>query len=212
MGAQMNSEDSKRENIAKLGEELGILFNELWNETAWLHLKWGEYVELFGTSPSRIDLLNQSAPLFFRTVQDTLWESVLLHIARLLDPPQSMGKSNLSLQRLPNLLNEEISATVSTQINDAKIKTEFCRDWRNRHIAHHDLELALGEELTPLASASRLQVKQALESIVKVLNTISEFYMESTLFFDIMSKPGSAENLIYILDDGIKAETERQND
>jgi hypothetical protein len=53
-------------------------------------------------------------------------------------------------------------------------------------------------------------VRYALESIAKVLNTISEFYMKSTIGFDSINGPGGAEGLLYVLDDGIKADIERQ--
>jgi hypothetical protein len=84
------SDEAKIERIAKMGEELGELYDALWQQVAWLYQKWGEYVVLFGTKPSRVELLNLAAPKFFRIVQDTLWKDVLLHIARLTDP-ESLG-------------------------------------------------------------------------------------------------------------------------
>ena len=54
--------------------------------------KWNDFVELFGTKETRIDLLNGSAPRFFRIVQNVLWEETLLHLARLTDSPDSVGK------------------------------------------------------------------------------------------------------------------------
>ena len=74
---------TKAKYVAEMGERLGKRFDELWQELAWLNVKWTEHVELFGTKESRIKLLNESASLFFRIVQDTLLEGALLHIARL---------------------------------------------------------------------------------------------------------------------------------
>ncbi|WP_408068516.1 AbiU2 domain-containing protein [Vineibacter terrae] len=61
----------------------------------WLHVKWEEYVELYGKRQSRVDLLNEAAPLFFRIVQDALWADTLLHIARLTDEPNSYDKPSM---------------------------------------------------------------------------------------------------------------------
>jgi len=210
MGIYLTDEEAKQEHLEKFGDKLGSLFHELWNEIVWLHIKWAEYLELFGKAPSRIDLLNQSAPMFFRLVQDTLWENVLLHIARLTDPPKSSGKNNLSIQCLSSLVDEEIKEIITKQITNAKEKTNFCRDWRNRHIAHCDLKLAMGEQSEPLKPASRAVVKDALKSIAKVLNTISEYYVKSTIVFDSINEPGGAEGMLYVLDDGIKADIERR--
>jgi hypothetical protein len=46
--------------IEKMGEQLGAQFHALWQEVALLHLRWAEFVELFGTKRSRVDLLNHS--------------------------------------------------------------------------------------------------------------------------------------------------------
>jgi hypothetical protein len=37
-----------------MGNDLGGQFNRLYNECAWLHLKWSEYGALFGVSQSRM--------------------------------------------------------------------------------------------------------------------------------------------------------------
>ena len=65
------------------------------NLHAYIEIKWAEYKELFGTSPRRIELLNSAAGLFFRILQDTLWEDALLHLCRLTDPAKMHGKENL---------------------------------------------------------------------------------------------------------------------
>jgi hypothetical protein len=210
MGRYLTADEVEQEHIEKLGNSLGSLFNELENEVASLYMKWEEYVEMFGKAPSRIDLLNQSAPVFFRIVQESLWENIILHLTRLTDPPKSAGKNNLTIQRLPDFVDTEIRETISDQITYAKEKTGFCRDWRNRHIAHRDLKLAMGDQAKPLKSASRAKVKDALESIARILNTISEYYMKSTIAFDSIVGPGGAEDLLYILDDGIRTDIERR--
>lgn len=46
---------AKDDNVAKMGEEIGIVYSAFWQEVAWIHKKWEQYFELFGTSPERID-------------------------------------------------------------------------------------------------------------------------------------------------------------
>ena len=211
MNTKRTAEEAKQNYIEAMGEPLGSLFHELWQEVAWLHKNWKEYVELYGTKPSRIDLLNTAAPTFFRLVQDSLWEGTLLHLARLTDSPRSAGNPNLTIRRLPYLIDDlGVKASVSSLVADAIQATEFCRDWRNRHIAHRDLDLALETSAQPLKPASRKDVKDALTSIVNVLNQVTGHYMDSEAIYSKTSSPYGALSLIYILDDGIKAEEERQ--
>jgi hypothetical protein len=71
----LSADESKKENVAKMGEPLGQIYSALWQEIATLHFHWGEYVELFGNKPARITLLNDAAPFFFRMIQAHLSSS-----------------------------------------------------------------------------------------------------------------------------------------
>jgi hypothetical protein len=142
----MTAEELEKRNIAAMGEALGKQYTALYNKIATLHLYWKEYLELFGTDQKRIDRMNQSAPGFFRILQTELFQTNMLHIARLTDPPQSMGKDNLTLRNLPDLVGDKnLKNKLIGLLALAEQKTSYCRDWCNRRFAHYDLELALDE-------------------------------------------------------------------
>jgi hypothetical protein len=211
--AYRSAEEIKRQNIEKMGEPLGIQYSELWQEVARLFLNWSEFVELYGTKPGRLELLNQAAPYFFRMVQDSLWEGTMLHIARLTDPSNSQrrnDRSNLTIQNFPKLIeNEALREHVTELVAGAMVQSEFCRDWRNRRIAHRDLDLALKQSSKPLASGTRKQTTDALEAIAKVLNAIELHYLDAETAFKIGKSHSGAVSLLYVLDDGLKAEKKR---
>lgn len=205
------ADEAKAHNILVMGQDLGVLYDALWQQVVWLHNKWEQYVELYGTKPSRIAILNKAAPSFFAIVQDTLWEDVLLHIARLTDSPKSAGKPNLSFRCLPDVIGDSVvKARVADLIANSLKTSEFCRDWRNKRIAHRDLHLALGQNAAPLVPASREKVKEALKALTDVLNAISAHYCDSTTIFDLKDGSGGAVSLLYVLDDGIKSEILRR--
>ena len=211
MSSSQTPEEVRQQHLDSMGEDLGSLYHALWNELAWLYAKWDEYVEMFGTKPSRVELINQAAGHFFRVVQDSLWEDALLHIARLTDPPKSKGKDNLTIFRLPQFIDEpDVKKQVSELIEIAVDKTDFCRDWRNRHIAHKDLGLALKSGAEQLKPASRAKVKEALSSIAEVLNAVSSHYMDSTTGFEGTGNWNGAVSLLYVIDDGLRAARERE--
>lgn len=174
---EQTREEIKRGYIDKMGEPLGTQFSELWQEVAVLFINWEEYVELFGTKPERIKLLNKVAPVFFHMLQEELWETRLLHLARLTDPPISMGnkqKANLTINNLLDLIDHADTKKKVQELTAIAMKaTDFSRDWRNRHIAHRDLDLALNEAVTPLAAGSREQVGAAINAIADVMNAIN---------------------------------------
>nr|WP_249168330.1 hypothetical protein [Bradyrhizobium elkanii] len=194
-----------------MGEPLGTQFTALWNELAVLYLYWGEYIELFGAKPSRIGLMNQAAPAFFHMLQEELWESRLLHIARITDASATAGKTNLTIRNLPDLIPDAAAKATVAALVDAAIKaTEFCRDWRNRRIGHKDLKLAIGEPAKPLADASRKQVKDALKAIADVMNAVEGHYFDSETGYDLTARHSGALALLYVLNDGVKTQDERQ--
>ena len=204
------TDEAKQNYIAAMGEPLGALYHSLWQEVAWLYRKWDNYVQLYGTRESRVDLLNRSAPGFFRVAQDALWEGILLHIARLTDPPESVGKPNLTTRRVQQMVSDvAVAQQVKVLTEKAIDAAAFCRDWRNRRIAHSDLSLALDAHPSPLAPASREQVTAAMQSLVDILNAVTEHYMDTTSIFD-MGWEGDIGSLLYVLDDGLRAEAERQ--
>ena len=74
MARDSSADEVRAEYVRLMGPELGTTFCALYNEFSWLHMRWRQYAQLFGKKPSRVDLLNRAGGLFFRIVQDSLWE------------------------------------------------------------------------------------------------------------------------------------------
>jgi len=213
MADASSAEQSRQQNIAHMGEELGELYSALWQQLTWLHRKWGDYVALFGTKPERIEILNSAAPDFFGNVQTALWEDALLHLARITDSPRSAGKPNLSFRRLPDLIERpEVKQSVEILLEQALQATDFARDWRNRRIAHRDLALALQRPTEPLLPASREGVNSALQALDQVLNAIAQAYLDTTTMFKFAQDPigGGSISMLHYLRAGVRAEKERR--
>jgi hypothetical protein len=211
MAEEQTAEQVKAERIDRLGPRLGPVYHALANDLAWLQVKWSEYRELFGTSPDRIELLNSAAGLFFRILQDTFWEDTLLHLARLTDRAEMGDKRNLSIRALPELCDDpELRSKLLQLVDDAVAATEFARDWRNRHIGHRDLAVALDTTAKPLSPASRAYVSAALSAIHRVFNEVSERLLKSTLADEVIIPPTAAESLLYVIRDGLEADEARR--
>src|SRR4051812_19755280 len=97
--------ESAREIRAKyvttMGQRLGDDFAELMQDAARLHLKWNEFMGLFGDEARRA-ALNKSAPGFFYLTQVAWWNDLILHIFRMTDANKQV-LSILKLQVPPEL-------------------------------------------------------------------------------------------------------------
>lgn len=210
--ANQSAEEFEKKNVAKMGNPLGSQFSALWQEVAVVHLNWKEYVELFGRKPQRVDMLNRAAPMFFHMVQNEIWEATLLHLARLTDPSKSAGRENLTIRNLPALINDAATRTTVEKLIEVALKaTEFCRDWRNRRIAHRDLRLALNEPTSELAEGSRARVNEALRAIAEVLNAVQGHYMDAFTPFDFAARHNGAITLLHLIYRGLEANKARED-
>jgi hypothetical protein len=75
MSRHMSADEFRNASIRDMGEDLGAVYLALYSELAWLHAKWNQYRRLYARSTARLELLNQDAPRFFRTLQLTLLQT-----------------------------------------------------------------------------------------------------------------------------------------
>jgi len=140
-------------------------------------------------------------------LQEVLFEDVMLHICRITDRATVSGRETLTVTRLTKAGRKV--AGLDALLDDVHTKTAFARDWRNRHIGHQDLELALNTA-TPLKPATRQGVRDAIAAIAAALNCVERHYGGSPVAFElVMPAPGDAEALLGVLTAGVDALAER---
>jgi hypothetical protein len=206
----MTAEEVEKHHLSVLGPTAGPVYHALHNDVIWLHAKWLQFRQLYGTSSERLDILNQATGFFFRVVEDVLWDDVLLHIARLTDPAKQGIYENLTLRRLPSLFNDpKLKSELTRLVNKLDTESEFARDWRNRRIAHSEFALAVNAAATPLLGASRQSVENVLELVRSILNVIRRKCFEDEFGFQHIHVVGDAENLLYLLKFAAQADEQR---
>lgn len=159
MAESMSADEVLAKLKASMGEELGALFHVLSGELTWLCWRWREFVELFATKESRLNLVNRSVPFFFYVVRQTLWYERVLAISRLAGPmrrdpiPTSpFGASYHSSRTTP------FATRSKGLVEDMDTACEFVTPWRNKHIAHRDLERGMGRQAQPLPEVTKERI------------------------------------------------------
>lgn len=207
MSRHKSPEEVEQERSQVLGPQLGPLFHALHDEFAWLQMKWQEYRKLFAHTRERVELLNQTARTFFWILQDVLWKDVLLHLARLVDASSTGRKTNLTIQALPaSIADPTLAADVERLVGEAVARCDFAKDWRNRSLAHNDLNLRLDRATQPLEGVSREHVETALKAVADVLNRIELHYFKVATDFSRVVLTDDAESLVFHLGVAVKAE------
>ena len=196
MAEYLSAEEVRTDNITRMGDSLGDLYDRLRTEVACLHIKCHDFSKLYVSDPATVDFGNAVAPTFFHNLQRMMWEDILLHLCRLTDA----RKGTLSLIRLAGAIPKSEPALrdeVNVLATAAQGKTAFARDPRNRRIAHMEYLPARGGIAKVVVPASWQNVEDALLAFQNVLNCIERFYLEAPVNFEgSIGVPGGVESLI----------------
>lgn len=191
------AEQERDRHKRDMGEDLGKVYNVLCNEVSWLHASWEQYRHLFAKSERRIGLLNEAAGYFFRMIQLTVFEDVVLGLARLTDPIHTGGgqapHENLTLNLLPSLVSDDkLRDELKNLVGAAEVACAIPRVWRNKRLAHRDLAVALATVADPLAGISRDDVEVALAAFRALLNKLERHYWDSEVYYHGLGVPTEA--------------------
>jgi hypothetical protein len=214
LASSQTEEEIRADYVATMGPELGELQFLLWHDISWLHIRWAEYRELFGTVPSRVDLMNETAPTFFGHLEGVLWHDIFLDLSRLTDPPATSGQQNLTLRRLPSAVARlPIKDEVHSALDRVEAKARFARDWRDRRLAHRDLEHARDPKAKPLSAASRASVEEVLAAMRDLTQIAEGHFGNTTVAYEhIINAPGGASEMLYHLESGLEAIRSRKTE
>lgn len=148
--------------------------------SAWAYLI--TYIELYGhPDPTRMELLQETAPGFFSLVQSALLEALFIRLARLMDSTNSSGnasKQNLSFKRLflgnnyPNAAKK-----FKLAINDWEGNKSLLT-YRNKIFAHNDLEIARGTTPQVSIKLQAQDVTNLRQQFTKLWAVLATAYLE----------------------------------
>src|SRR5690606_11628839 len=197
----MRTIDEVRDDyVASMGAELGAHFFALYRKLVELHIVWQQYRQLFGADSETIKLLNRTAGLFFKIVQDELWDSVLLGVSRMTDPPATGRNKNLTILSLPPLIEDDaLRAEVEKLGEEALNHAKIAREHRNKHIAHQDQGYLTDRSSHPLSGVNRALVEHMLDSLRNVLNRIDLHFRDTTVMYQDFVDESGARVLIHKL-------------
>lgn len=189
-------DEDRRVAVEAMGETLGPVYDELYNDVLWLQTKWGQLRSLFLHSTERRELLNESAPFLFAVLRGVLWEDILLHISRLTDRSSVAGHKNFSVDAVAGFVEDGGLAVKVREIADRAIESAaFARKYRDKTLAHSDLDHVL-QNANPLSPVEPDEVEAVLSELRSLVNRIGDHYLHTEVAIEDVRAIGDAEALV----------------
>jgi len=179
------------------------VFDPLYNNVAAAFITWKIFRQLFIHSKERTKLLNDVGKGFFSVVQDLLRDSTFMTLARMTDPARSMGCDNLTLKQLQKKIKDSGDVTFANSMNAdiTQIQTANAaiRQWRNRRLAHSDLQTVLTFSSAPLPGVSSADVRAILAQIANLMNRVAVHFAENTTAYQGSYSNGDGNHIASVL-------------
>jgi hypothetical protein len=168
-----------------------------------LRSQWVHYTTLFEGSDLKRELLQTTAPTFFRDLNRLFVEHLVLHICRLTDDAQTMGRKNLTVKFLlehsdwstaPSTLTK--LQPISGSIHRFRERILPARKW---FIAHLDLSAVRLDQ--PLGAASDAEWKQFWLDLQDFLELMFQHHVDPSSHFRLngMARMSDADSLLTAL-------------
>lgn len=179
------------------------------NDLFKLRLEWRLYRSLFGTNKETVDLLNSISVVTSSTLEQILFERVLLGIRKLTDPPKA-ARRNIRSVTVSGLgeFYENDNKDLARLVSHAKKSAKFARNWSDKRIAHSDLEYRTGA--SSLLPASRAKVEQAIDAIAGIVRWIERTHFGVVLNTHPIQPPEDEGWLLRCLWEGKMALDEKE--
>ncbi|SYZ72745.1 conserved hypothetical protein [Candidatus Zixiibacteriota bacterium] len=182
------------------------LYDLLNREVIELNMHWDIFKQLYTGRSLLIDLLNESAPVFFGKLQTILLDDIILAISRLSDPAKSGNNENLSLKKMKEGLDakgyDDLKEKLARRIIEIDSKCESFRRHRNKRVAHRDLTAKVRPLEENLPDIKVGDIEAAILNINGFLNDVEANYNDlSSCVYDHVITPylGFVDGLIHKL-------------
>jgi len=198
-------EGKKKRGMPK---EVATEWNAVWREVLNLHGQWTVYIELFGNE-GHVTLMQETLPDVFGLIQTALRHEITMAHGRLLDPPKSMGKDNMSVARLLETVKPHCPADLNGRLGKMleHVRTHCAPmlQWRNKRVGHSDRQVALNLEADPLPNIERAEIEAGLEMLGGLVNEIDLYFNDRITPFEFALMRGTPGDLMQFIRDALDA-------
>jgi hypothetical protein len=182
------------------------VYDELRQDLIRLHANWQIYKQLFTVSEERYEILNSTAPGFFRLIQDVLVDNAVVSLSRLTDPARFTSFARL-VKELKGQVDHSFLESLRADLAALQSACEDIRQHRHKRVAHKVARGAPPQVTnTPdrLPTLTRKKIEGSISAMAAFMNKVLGQFESVEQLFDPIVR-GDAEALVFFLQEGLRA-------
>lgn len=180
----MTTDENQTVENSVADEEFAAAYERTWRRVANAILVWNEFIVIYG-SKDNLQLVNATAPTFFRIIEDALWQEVNLEISRLTDKLKIAGDYTDSLRYLVHLIRlkgmKSEAYILEKELDNTISQCRPIRDRRDQFLAHSDLN---PENAPFIPLSEKDNTDNALSEIVKFMDSLTDRLGLNRILYD----------------------------
>jgi AbiU2 len=180
--------------------EFESLYAPLRDDAMWAHAKWQEWLQLFSSGQGRVDLLNRAALSFFSMMRFVFVHEAIISLSRLTDAPGTGKRSNLTVERLIDFLDDPaeagLRADLEARLERARTSLTDARAIRNRRLGPLDLATSVEQQVGLPEGPIVGDITRALAELRDILNALERHFDLPTVMYDQFVHPSGALTLL----------------
>jgi hypothetical protein len=167
---------------------------------------WQVYRQLFTVSDERYETYSNTAPAFFRLLQDLLVDNAVISLSRLTDPAHYQSFSRL-VKALRAQVRNDVYEQLRADLTNLETACADIREHRHKRVAHRPataLQPQITDAPTKLPPLTRKKIEGAMASMASLMNKILGYFEDVEQFYEPVMR-GDANALYSILKKGYEA-------
>jgi len=183
--------------------EAKTIYDAIRQDLIRIHANWKIFKQLFTVSDDRFVIMNNTAPAFFRLIQDVLVDDAVISLSRLVDP-----SSDDTLLRLVRMLKAQVNHSfyleLEQDLREVGLICEDIRQHRHKRVAHRIRTSKHPESIgrpIKLPTLTRKKIEGAMSAIALFMNKVLGYFEDIEEMFEPFMA-GDADSLLLFLEKG----------
>jgi hypothetical protein len=162
------------------------------------------FKQLFTVNDENFEIMNKTAPGFFRLYQDMSVDNAVVVLSRIIDNPKHQTLPRL-VKLIKNEVNHQVVEEIEMDLKELKTKCADIVEHRHERVVHKAAPKKEAEEGAKMfPPLTRKMIEGAMTDMARLLNKILGCYEDAEQYYEPFFT-GDSKTLLFYLKKGLEA-------